>query len=156
MTKETELMYKNILIPTDGSNCSEQAIKEGLKLARAFNAKVTFLCVAESPHPAIYASLEGVSYHSSLLEDLRKFALKTLEEAEVLAKESDVDYTVKLVEDSTPVKVILEEESGHDLIVLGSHGRKGFDRFLLGSVTESVLRKSQKPHLVVRCSENSI
>ncbi len=148
-------MYKNILIPTDGSDCSEQAVKEGLKLAKAFDAKVTFLCVAEKPPPAIYASLEGVSYHSSLLEDLHKFALKTLKEAETLAKKSSVDYTTKLVEDSTPIKAILEEEPGHDLIVIGSHGRKGFDRFLLGSVTESVLRRSQKPHLVTRCSESS-
>ncbi len=147
-------MYKNILIPTDGSNCSEQAVKEGIKLAKAFDAKVTFLCVAESPPPAIYASLEGVSYHSSLLEDLRKYALKTLEEAEVWAKESSVSYTTKLIEDSNPVKAILEEEDDYDLIVIGSHGRKGFDRFLLGSVTESVLRKSQKPHLVIRCSES--
>ena len=146
-------MYKNILIPTDGSNCSEQAVKEGLKLAKAFDAKITFLCVSEKPPAALYASLEGVSYRSSLLEDLRQFALKTLEEVEVLAKESKVSFTTKLVEDSTPVKAILAEEVEHDLVVIGSHGRKGFDRFLLGSVTESILRRSHKPYLVIRCSD---
>ncbi len=147
-------MYKHILIPIDGSNCSKQAVKEGLKLAKAFDAQVTFLYVFEIPTSIAYAGLEKLTYRSSLVEDLRNFAKKSLEEAEMLARENGVSYESKFIdEDVTPAKAILDEETGHDLTVIGSHGRKGLDRFMLGSVTENVLRRSQVPHLVVHPPE---
>ncbi len=143
-------MYKHILIPIDGSNCSKQAVKEGLKLAKAFDAKVTFLTVFEIPTSIAYSGLEKLSYKSSLVEDLRSLDKKALAEAEELARESGVGYESKFIDkDITPVKAILDEEADHDLTVIGSHGRKGLDRFMLGSVTENVLRRSQIPHLVV-------
>ena len=143
-------MYKHILIPIDGSDCSEQAIKEGLALAKAFDAQVTFLYVFEIPTSIAYAGLERVSYHHSLMEDLRNFAKEALEEAEMLAKESGVDYKSKFIEeDTTPAKAILAEEAEHDITVIGSHGRRGVDRLFIGSVTEDVLRKAKKPQLVV-------
>lgn len=143
-------MYKRILIPIDGSDCSKKAVLEGLQLAKDFDAQVTFLYVFEVPTSIAYAGLEKVSYHHSLIEDLRNFARATLEEAGKLAKESNVSYEAKFIdEDISPANAILAEEAEHTLTIIGSHGRKGLNRVLLGSVTESVLRKSKIPHLVI-------
>ncbi len=147
-------MYKHILMPIDGSKCSKEAVKEGLKLAKAFDAQVTFLSVFETPTSIAYTGLEKVSYHGSLVEDLRNLCKKALTEAEALARENKVGYKSKFIDEGiTPAKAILNEEAKHDLTVMGSHGRKGLDRFMLGSVTENVLRRSQIPHLVVHPSE---
>jgi nucleotide-binding universal stress UspA family protein len=53
--------------------------------------------------------------------------------------------------EARPVEAILNEAKNHDLIVMGTHGRSGLDRFMLGSVTEAVLHRSDRPVLVLRC-----
>ncbi|AWR85341.1 universal stress protein [Meiothermus taiwanensis] len=143
-------MYKRILMPTDGSNCSQQAIREGLEVAKNMGARVTFLYALENISSSFWISPESVPYGLELLEDLKRVGSEALSKAAELAQTVGVEAETKLVE-ARPVEAILAEAKNHDLIVMGTHGRSGLDRFMLGSVTEAVLHRSERPVLVLRC-----
>jgi nucleotide-binding universal stress UspA family protein len=131
-------MYKKILIPTDGSDTAEIAVKQGIGLAKAVGAKVYGLYVIDTstfigvPTEAIWENMKG------LLEEEGK---NTLSKMEKMAKDSGVEHEMILNEGS-PYKNIIQtaEENGVDLIMMGTAGRVGLDRFLLGSVAEKVVR----------------
>ncbi|WP_234553600.1 universal stress protein [Thermus caliditerrae] len=143
-------MYKTILMPTDGSPCSFQAIEHGLSLAKALSAKVHFLYVLENPAQAIWIAPESVPYGLELLEDLKKAGEEAIAKALNLAQEKGVEATGE-VKEGVPVPTIVEAAKGFDLLVMGTHGRTGLDKLLLGSVTEGVLHRVSIPVLVVRC-----
>ncbi|GAB5602971.1 universal stress protein [Thermus sp. FJN-A] len=143
-------MYRTILMPTDGSPCSFQAIEHGLALARALSAKVHFLYVLENPAQAIWIAPESVPYGLELLEDLRKAGEEAIQKALALAQEKGVEATGE-VKEGVPIPTIVEAAKGFDLLVMGTHGRTGLDKLLLGSVTEGVLHRVSVPVLVVRC-----
>jgi nucleotide-binding universal stress UspA family protein len=142
-------MYQRILMPTDGSACSQKAVSEGLEVARAMGSSVTFLYAVENIGSALWISPESVPYGLELMDDLKRVGQEALEKARQAAQEVGVTAQTKLVE-GKPVEVILQEAKNHDLIVMGTHGRSGLDRFMLGSVTEAVLHRSEKPVLVLR------
>ncbi len=143
-------MYKTILMPTDGSPCSLQAIEHGLALAQALGAKVHFLYVLENPAQAIWIAPESVPYGLELLEDLKKAGEEAIAKALDLARAKGVEATGE-VKEGLPVPTIVEAAGGFDLLVMGTHGRTGLDKLLLGSVTEGVLHRVKVPVLVVRC-----
>jgi len=143
-------MYKRILMPTDGSNCSQQAIREGLEVAKNMGARVTFLYALENISSSFWISPESVPYGLELLEDLKRVGNEALSKASELAQAAGVEAETKLVE-ARPVEAILDEAKNHDLVVMGTHGRSGLDRFMLGSMTEAVLHRSERPVLVLRC-----
>lgn len=142
---------RRILMPVDGSPCSERAAEEALRLAKAFGAEVTALAVIDNPLRGIYGYSEGIGYYGDVYEALERSATSALARVERAATAAGVPVRTVLRRDVKPVDAILEAEVGHDLTVLGTHGRHGVDRVLLGSVTEGVLRRSDVPHLVVRC-----
>ncbi|GIW25817.1 universal stress protein [Meiothermus sp.] len=142
-------MYKKILMPTDGSSPSQKAIVEGLELAKHMGARVTFLYAVENIGSSLWISPESVPYGLELIEDLKRVGQEALNKAAELAQAAGVEAETKLVE-ARPVDAILAEAKNHDLIVMGTHGRSGLDRFMLGSVTEAVLHRSDKPVLVLR------
>ena len=74
-------MYQKILMPTDGSPCSLQALEHGLDLAKTLGAKVHFLYVLENPAQAIWIAPESVPYGMELLEDLRKAGEEAIKKA---------------------------------------------------------------------------
>ncbi|APD08995.1 MULTISPECIES: universal stress protein [Thermus] len=143
-------MYRTILMPTDGSPCSFQALEHGLSLAKALGAKVHFLYVLENPAQAIWIAPESVPYGLELLEDLKKAGEEAIRKALDLAREKGVEATGE-VKEGTPIPTIVEAAKGFDLLVMGTHGRTGLDKLLLGSVTEGVLHRVSVPVLVVRC-----
>ena len=143
-------MYKSILMPTDGSPCSLQALEHGLSLAKVLSAKVHFLYVLENPAQAIWIAPESVPYGLELLEDLKKAGEEAIAKALNLAQEKGVEATGE-VKEGVPVPTIVEAAKGFDLLVMGTHGRTGLDKLLLGSVTEGVLHRVGIPVLVVRC-----
>lgn len=143
-------MYKSILMPTDGSPCSLQTLEHGLSLAKALSAKVHFLYVLENPAQAIWIAPESVPYGLELLEDLKKAGEEAIAKALSLAQEKGVEATGE-VKEGVPVPTIVEAAKGFDLLVMGTHGRTGLDKLLLGSVTEGVLHRVGVPVLVVRC-----
>lgn len=144
-------MYKHILIPTDGSACSEYAIRHGLELARTLQADVTLLYVLHNPVAPILAEPMSVAYGYALVEDLEKAAHQALAQAQQLAQDVGVKAQTSLIEGDAPTEAILKAAEDHDLIVMGPQGRSGMNRLILGSITERVLRQTRKPLLVVHC-----
>jgi nucleotide-binding universal stress UspA family protein len=138
---------KHILMPTDGSACSEQAVTKGLGLAKALNAEVTFLYAVENPITT-YATEVGI--YPELYEELKKIASSSLAKAKTLAENAGIKAQTQLTEQCRPVDAIREAEKDYDLVVMGTHGRRGFDRFMIGSVAEGALRTSTKPYLLIR------
>lgn len=143
-------MYDTILIPTDGSKGAEAAARHGLNLAEAFESQVQFLSVVDDR-----AYLSGLVDIDSQVNDQREAlerqatdALQTLED---LANETPSTFQTA-VEYGIPHKTILSYADEHDvdLISMGTHGRTGLDRYLLGSVTERVVRTSDVPVLTSR------
>lgn len=146
-------MYKRILMPTDGSALSEEAIRQGLELAAALNASVSFLYVLESPM-TLYQTPESISYLPQLYDDLREAADASLTRAAAMAEEAGVEHNIRLIEDSNPVDAISGVEPEYDLVVMGTHGRSGFNRWMFGSVAEGALRRATKPFLLIRHEED--
>lgn len=140
-------MYKKILIPTDGSETAGLAARQGVELAKALGAEVYGLYVIDIsaftgvPTEAIWESMRG------LLEDEGNKALK---EVEGIAKKNGVKFEA-LLREGVPSEDIIKtcEEKGIDLIVMGTAGRTGLNRFLLGSVAEKVVRTSTRPVMVI-------
>jgi nucleotide-binding universal stress UspA family protein len=145
-------MYKHILVPTDGSKLSDAAVKEAVGLAKLLGAKVTLLHVVPEQIWPVYAEsavlIENYSRNEMRAESKRQ-AEVLLEKA---AKKAGVAVnTVQLFSD-VPYEAIIKTATKQkcDLIVMSSHGRKGFAGFLLGSETQKVLTHSKVPVLVVR------
>ncbi|WP_267643203.1 universal stress protein [Haloarchaeobius amylolyticus] len=138
-------MYEHILVPTDGSPGSENATKHALELAEQFGATVHALYV-ESPNQDFH-ELDRRPNPPSSEEALSKVT-------DLAAKTSVTVETA--IEVGTPHERIRDysEEHDIDLIVLGTHARTGVDRYLLGSVTERVIRSVDTPTLVVRLDKS--
>jgi len=142
-------MYTNILMPTDGSEPSLAAIQYGLGLAKQFHSQVTFLYALDI---SIYAwGAEGV-YWLDLIKDLENLGYAALTKAKALADQAGIPSEGKLVQDH-PTHAILEEAKSHDLVVMGTHGRGGLEKLLLGSVAQGVAQRTKRPLLVVRPGE---
>lgn len=146
-------MYQRILIPTDGSGTARKAADHALELARGLGARVTFLHVLENPLVAGYAAPEALPYSAQLYEDLKVAAQDVLDEAMARAGEHGVEADARLVENRRPVDAVHEAEEDHDLVVMGTHGRRGMDRWMFGSVAEGALRRSRCPFLLIRASD---
>ncbi|WP_263771877.1 universal stress protein [Propionivibrio soli] len=147
-------MYKNILIPTDGSELSARAIKAGVKLANVTGGSVIGIFVAPTPTPIIYKGLLPVGYkspdeHAALIA---KAAQKNLGVIEKEAKALGVPFRGITVTSDFPADSILQAASDHkcDLIFMASHGHRGVSAILIGSETQKVLSHARIPVLVYR------
>ncbi len=144
-------MYKHILMPTDGSKCSEDAIRQGLTLAKVLAADVTFLYAVEDP---AYNVAKAAPYRKPFHDYLIEEAESSLKRAKGLADDAGVTATTRLADLQHPVEAIHAAEKEYDLIVMGTHGRRGVNRFAFGSVAEGVLRRAEKPCLVIHSSSS--
>ena len=144
-------LYDRILVPTDGSTEGELAVCHALDLAAVHGASVRAIYVVDTARYAgmpMETTWEGVG---DLLYDDAEAALETVE---ALAADRDVDVETAAVEGSPSREIITHaEEAGCDLVVMGTHGRGGIDRLLLGSVAEKVVRGSSVPVLTVRIGD---
>ena len=143
-------MYKRILIPTDGSKLSRKAIKHGISLAKSIKAKVTAVTVS--------APIEGLAFElmAETPEQYKKhganLAAKHLRVASDMATAAGVTCNVVHVEHHQPYEAIITaaKKAHCDLIVMASHGRRGYAAVLLGSETVKVMTHSKIPVLVYR------
>jgi nucleotide-binding universal stress UspA family protein len=147
-------MYKNILIPTDGSKFSARAVEHGVAIAKATGAGITGLFVAPAPTPLVFDGLRPVAYmqpeqHAELTE---RAAAKYLAAIASAAAGEGVAFEGVTVAGEFPAQAILEQARKRkcDLIVMASHGRRGLAGVLLGSETQKVLAASRVPVLVCR------
>jgi nucleotide-binding universal stress UspA family protein len=144
-------MYKHILIATDGSELAQQAVKAGLVLARTLGAKATAVTVSEPWTSAAGGEASAGFPYDAYEKAVAEAAAKTLTSVSNVAKQLDITCaTVHLK--NYPAEGILQaaKERGCDLIVMASHGRRGFTRLLLGSQAMRVLTGSSVPVLVYR------
>ncbi len=146
------LMYKHILIPTDGSGLSEKAIAHGLKLARSVRAKVTFITVTEPFHTFVFSPEQITETPAEYRTHMREQAARFLAEAGRLAEAEGIAHDTVQIEEQHPYQAIIDTATGHecDLIVMSSHGRSGVSAMLLGSETLKVLTHTTIPVLVCR------
>ena len=148
-------MYKRILIPVDGGSCSEQTVRWGLDFAAAVGAEVTFLHVVEVTTNMLSKLPTSALYLGDLIRDMREAGKAILADARLEAKAAGVGCDAYMLEDKQPAQAILEAEKSHHLTLMATHSRRGLDRLFLGSVTEAVLRLSEKPHLILRCPDDT-
>ncbi|HKI56437.1 MAG TPA: universal stress protein [Trueperaceae bacterium] len=148
--------FRRILVPVDGSPCSDRAIEEAIALGKVFGSQLTFLSVVDNPLRGLYGYSEGITYYSDVVDALERAAQTALDRAAAGAAAAGLAAEQRLVRNAAPVDAILAAERGHDLTVIGTHGRHGVNRVFLGSVTEGVLRHSCLPHLVVRCGNEPL
>lgn len=145
--------FENILVPVDFSASAERALRLAVRLARG-HARLTLLHVYEPPSVAMGLDLYGIAVPAELAafsEELNaqcRHLLDRLAQQEIPA---DVDWRAMVMQ-GPPARTVLDalEVGGYDLAVMGTHGRGGLKRTLLGSVTETVLRHSPVPVLVTR------
>jgi nucleotide-binding universal stress UspA family protein len=142
-------MYQRMLLPVDGSQCSQVALEHGLQLAKTLGSEVVLLHAVENPL-SLYAVPETLAYNKELFDTLKTTGHKTLAEAKALADAQGVVAQTKFLESVAPLEAILTNLKVCDLVVMGAHGRRGFDRWMLGSVAEGVLRHTDKPCLLIR------
>ena len=149
-------MYARILIATDGSDLADRAIDQGLQLAKLAGSEVTIVTVTE---PATfvgggYATVAGgvIDPLPELIEAQDKAARELLERAAKRAADQGVTAKTVLVDNSFAAEGIVAtaDQIGAELIVMGSHGRRGLNRLLLGSQTNNVLAHTKIPVLVTR------
>lgn len=142
-------MYKRILLPTDGSKVADKAEKHAFFIAEASGAEIVALSVVETSFSLGLPSDDSVFRINQLL---KREIDKNLEKVEKFKEESypNVKLTLKSDEGSA-ADVILEaiEKEDIDLVVIGSSGKSGFDRFIMGSVAEKVVKAAEAPVLVV-------
>lgn len=148
-------MFSNILVPVDFSEHSSSALRLAVKLARAGSGTVTLLHVGLAPGVGSY-DLGGygvpvpdtlIKLHEEAAKE-QEHALKRLAQQEL---PEDVPYRTVAREGAAAEEILAQiGEGGHDLLVMGTHGRSGLQRAFLGSVTERVLRSATIPVLVTR------
>lgn len=145
--KEETLKIKRILLPVDGSEYSEKAAERALFLAKNFNASVDILFVVELPLELYEPPAELVN----LIETLRNEGEEIVRKLKLKFKEEGVPSETYVIQGNVAEEILgLSDKVEADLIVMGSHGRTGLKRLLLGSVTEKVINFGKKPVLVVK------
>ncbi len=140
------IMYKKILVPTDGSEFAKKAQKHALFLSKISRAEIIAVSVTENNFVNGLPLDDEVYQLNQILKERSEENLKEFDKL----NEDDLKIT-HVVREGSPAKVILEvaKEENIDLIVMGSSGKSGFDRFIMGSVADKVVNSAKCAVLVV-------
>ena len=138
-------MYDRILFPTDGSKGAEKAVEHALSLAEKYDAELYVLNVVD------IRSQSTADVWNNVLGELEEAGREITEEIVESAKDESIEVNSEVIK-GIPSKEIVSyaEENDVDLIVMGTHGRTGLDRVLMGSVAEKVVRTADSPVMTVR------
>ena len=147
-------MYDHILIPTDGSETSRHAVDQAVDIASKYDSTVHVLYVVDVDATSYSLGTEQVDrIRQGHLDDMPEVKADADEATEYVANKAaehglEVEQHVRVGEPARAIRKFVED-SHIDLVVMGSHGRSGLSRVILGSVTEKVLRRTRLPVLVV-------
>lgn len=142
-------MYQRILVPVDGSSTSNLALKEAIGLVRGRQSRLRIVHVVD----AINFTGDTIIDAAELL---RESGRRILRKAETRARNAGITAEVKLLESQTfsdRISDVVARDVATwraDVVVMGTHGRRGFNRMLLGSVADGVVRTSRVPVLLIR------
>ena len=146
-------MFKHILVATDGSEASEHAAALAASLARTHGAQITAVYVVD-PYPYLGVGESNPYGFESYMAAARQVAASTHNKVAALcaAEKPEVKMQASMVEGVSVTAGILQSAKDHgaDLIVIGSHGRSGIRRLMLGSVSNKIVAESHIPVLVTR------
>jgi len=147
-------MYQKILVPVDGSGTSQMGLKEAVKLARTLKAKIRLVHVVDEL-PAVSPQLYGAIYEG-VLEQLRTGGRSILSQAEAAVRAEGVPVEAELIEGLGGIAgEYIVRQAGDwpaDLVVCGTHGRRGLRRIVMGSDAEYIVRHSPVPVLLIRAA----
>jgi len=144
------MLFQNILVPVDLSNQSTRAFKVALDVAKKYNSKVTILSCIE-----VYAWHHLYYEHkpnSQLIKKQKKVVEKHFETLESLAEKNNISLKSKILTSESVVHdiVTFAKSRKYDLVVMGSHGRTGWDKLILGSVANGVIHRTKCPVLLIK------
>ena len=143
-------MFSNILVPFDLSNQSVRAFKAALDIAKKYDSKITILTCLEGDawHHKYYDSRAD----NELIKKQKKVTLVHIAKLEKLANRADMKFKSQILKSTSVVKDITTYAKSRkiDLIVMGSHGRTGVDKLILGSVANGVTQKASCPVLIIK------
>lgn len=145
-------MFTSILAATDGTLLAEKAVAHASDLAKAFGARLMLVTVTEQAPVFDVSELSG-RHTSTVFDQIRQAnAEQSQRILEKAASTVGVAVETLHVEDMQPFQGILDaaKQSGADLIVMGSHGRRGFERLILGSQASKVLSLAEVPVLIIK------
>jgi universal stress protein A len=144
------ITIKSILCPMDFSDASNNAYRYACEFARSMGSKIQLLHVVEPRPIAADMSLAYIPVEEDLVKAAQDDLVPVLEEARKNGLDVQADVMI-----GVPVDVILQQISDLDasLLIMGSHGKSGLSRLLMGSVAEGVVRKANVPVLIVKAEE---
>ena len=144
-------MFKHIVFATDGSPSAAKASQTAIELARTNGAKLTVVFVID-PYPYMSVGEGTGDAFQAYMNAAYAASAKVTEDLVEQAKKAGVTMEKSVVEgdDVASAIVMVAEQQGGDLVVVGSHGRTGIQKFILGSVASKVLTMSKVPVLIVR------
>ena len=144
-------MFKHILLATDGSASAEHAAQRTMDLAHIHGAHVTAAYVVD-PYPYIGIGEVNPMAFQSYMSAAQEASTRAFTHLADLAAAAGVPLQVQLVENMQAARGIVQlaDEVAADLIVIGSHGRSGVEKLVLGSVAAKVVAQSSRPVLVIR------
>jgi nucleotide-binding universal stress UspA family protein len=142
-------MFENLVVAVDGSPCANHALAVALALARVEGSKLAVCSIAD-PAP-VYGTLEPAVLVERTLAEIRAHAQHSVDDALATAKATGIEAQGSALDGEPVYEITRYAEHVHaDAIVIGTHGRSGLKRLLMGSVAEGVLRLSPVPVITVR------
>ena len=144
-------MFKHILVPVDGSPTAQLAVAKAIGLARTFGSRVTAIFVID-PYPFTGVGTDFAYGQAEYLTAAHAEAQTALKQTSDALTEAGVQFDTSVVENHSPWRGVVQTADAlpADLIVMGSHGRSGLEKLVLGSVTQAVLAHTKRSVLVVR------
>ena len=152
-------MYQRILVPIDGSECSDKGLDEALRLARLSGGSVRLIHVVD-PLKHVPGYVSYAVYSTDLVPRMKEEGERLLQRARERAEGAGVKAETRMFIDAAAVRLcdlVAEQATSWkaDLIVIGSHGRRGLERVLLGSDAERILRVAPVPVLLVKATAST-
>ena len=144
------MLFSNILVPWDGSKYSNRAFKVALNLAEKYGSKITGItCIDVVFRGHWYYESE---FYRKKFEKQKNAVMNQISNFEKTARKKQIPFSFKIFEGRSVVEKIVSyaKLKKIDLIVMGSHGRTGFDRLVLGSVANGVAQKVRCPIMIVK------
>lgn len=136
--------FRNIMVGYDGSQQADKAVEVALSLAQSVDCKVLIFAVARPPEPATMVEVDA------MLDDAREHYEENFKKLSKCAEELDVELQTAIAVGHPVQQIVHRAEADHiDLIILGRRGRSRFERMLVGSTAEKVLRYAHCPVMVV-------
>jgi nucleotide-binding universal stress UspA family protein len=149
-------MYKRILVAIDGSRTSKRALSEATKLAKVQRANLRLIYIADERPGYMADPMMAGKLQREIQKEVYQIGRKILMDSSAKPKQARINFDTKLIVKSDPRQQIGDVINGEakrwraNLIVIGTHGRRGLNRLALGSVAETVIRLAKQPVLVIR------